>query len=102
MQIDSKLKNYGKGLLDVTFFNFSKFCEAYFKKIQPQQLTRDKLIFNFLWSIHHSKNNDLVELVIDILQDRLELRDLLNLLMVKDFVKLHLRKNSGMTYFDFG
>ena len=95
-----KIRQQGKGLLDVTYFNFSRFIESYFKKIQPQQLARDKLVFNFLWSIHHSNNNVLVEVIIDLIKGNLVLRDLLNLLMVKDFVKQNLKKTAQLNHVD--
>ena len=99
-ELDMKVRQQGKGLMDETYFNFSKFIEAYFKKIQPQQLARDKLVFNFLWSIHHSNNNVLVEVIIDLITGRLVLRDLLNLLMVKDFVKHYLKKTAQLNFVD--
>lgn len=100
LQMDMKIKSQGKGLLDQAYFNFGIFAVSYFKKIQPNQMSRDKLVFNFLWSLHHSKENELLELVIDILQDKHTVRDLLNLLMVKDIVKHHLRKTANLTCVD--
>ncbi len=100
LQMDMKLRNQGKGLLDQAYFSFGDFAIGYFKKLQPNQMTRDKLVFNFLWSLHHNKENELTELVIDILQDKHTVRDLMNLLMVKDIVKHHLRKNANITCVD--
>lgn len=100
MQMNLKIRSTGKGLLEQSYFSFSVFAIEYFKKLQPNQMTRDKLVFNFLWSLHHNKENELTELVIDMLQDKHSVRDLLNLLMVKDIVKHHLRKSANLINVD--
>lgn len=69
----------------------------------PQQLKRDKFVFNFLWSLKKfERGSHLAEVFSLLLKGDYLLQDLLHLLMVKDFIKSHLHKRGRYTYVDLG
>lgn len=94
MQVELKARGPGKGLHSVAYFDFSRFCLDFFVKLHPAPLKRQKLIFNFLWSLLAFDHVELVSLFSDLLKKRLGVEGLLNLLMVKDFLRAHLRQKT--------
>ena len=101
MQTELKTKGLGKGIHQITYFDFSRFCLDYFIKKYPSNLKRQKLIINFLWTLVIHDKNEMVGLFSDILKKKLGITDLLNLMMVKDFVKLQLSEKIKQKPIDF-
>lgn len=101
LQHQSRSKHQGKGMHHSSYFDFCQFNLEYFKHIHPQQMKREKTIFNFLWSLAcYERDNELIHFYSDLLKGNLNYKDLLNLLMVKDFVKFHIRKTGNYTKAD--
>lgn len=102
-ELQTKNRLQGRGLHGEAYFNFNKFCEQYFATQCPQQLKREKFVFNFLWTLRHlEEESPLTAVFGKLLRGEYLLRDLHNLLMVKDFVKQHLHKRSNYLFVDLG
>lgn len=100
-ELKIKTRAQEKGLHEESYFNFNLFVEQFFAKTMPQQLKREKFVFNFLWSLAHlEENNHLVDVFVYLLKGEYLTQDLSNLLMVKDFVKHHLIQKAKMQYAD--
>jgi hypothetical protein len=101
LQHESRAKYQGKGMHNCSYFDFCQFNLEFFKQQYPQQMKREKMILNFLWSlICYKKENELIHCFSDLLEGNLNYKDLLSLLMVKDFVKFHIRKTGNYTQAD--
>jgi hypothetical protein len=101
MELDTKSRAKEKGLHGQSYFNFNLFVENFFAKLMPQQLKREKYVFNFLWTLAHiEESNQLVEVFIKLLKGVFGMADLTNLMMVKDFVKQHLMHRAKLQYVD--
>lgn len=96
----SRIQGQGYGLHKDNYFNFSKFVLEYYTRLFPQNIKREKFLFNFLVSLDQHSNNELVAVISDLLKGTLQYKDLVKLLMVKDFVKFHLRKSVKLSYVD--
>ena len=101
LQHQSRAKYQGRGMHTSAYFDFCQFNLEYFRQIHPQQMKREKTIFNFLWSLAcYEKENELIHYYSDLLKGNLNYKDMLSLLMVKDFVKFHIRKSGRYTQAD--
>lgn len=89
-----------RGLHSNGYFNFSIFFMDYFKLVYPVQIKREKFIFSFMWTLVHSKENEFLSVTKDLLKGHLQLKDLLNALMVMELVKYNIRRSNHMNNVD--
>jgi hypothetical protein len=102
-ELQAKRKMQARGLHSESYFSFNLFCEQYFMNQFPQQLKREKFVFNFLWTLKHLENeHNLAEVFSMLIRGEYLLKDLHHLLMIKDFVKHHLHKKANCSYVDLG
>lgn len=102
-ELKIKLRSQEKGLHKQSYFNFNLFVEEYFTNEMPQQLKREKFVFNFLWTLaHFEEASHLVDVFILLLTGDYLMADLSSLLMVKDFVKQHLMQRAKLQFVDLG
>lgn len=100
-ELQSKARAQEKGLHAESYFNFNLFVEQYFAAHMPQQLKREKYVFNFLWNLLFTEErNQLLEIFIELLKGSYQLADLQNCLMIKDFVKQHLVQKAKLNFVD--
>lgn len=99
-QIKMKNKEEGRHLHELKYFDFCSFFMAYFQQKFPVRVKMEKTLINFLWGIEVLIPSDKFLRLFSNLIKRASSRQetLLNLLMVKDFVKEHLKKQSKIKY----